>query len=147
MSQSDTVVTKEGSFDTKLYTKPTDASRYLQRRSDHALHTFTSIPFSQFRRAVVLSSDTQQRDKSLDYITQKLKDSGYKNNEIEKARIKALGLDREKILNANMSQKTEEKERQLIFTINHDHHMRKMIKEVLNENQDDINDLLVVTLG
>ena len=135
-------LTKEGSFDTKLYTKPTDASRYLHRRSDHALHTFTSIPFSQFRRAVVLSSDTQQRDKSLDYITQKLKDSGYKNDEIEKARIKALGLDREKILNANTSQKTEEKERQLIFTINHDHHMRKMIKKVLNENQDDINDLL-----
>ena len=135
-------ITKDGTFDTKLYVKPTDASRYLHRRSDHALHTFTSIPFSQFRRAVVLSSDIQQRDKSLDYITQKLQDSGYKHEEIEKARIKALGLDREKILSSSTPPKAEEKERQMIFTINHDHHMRKKIKEVLNENKDDMNELL-----
>ena len=34
---------------TCLYIKPTDAKRYLNRKSDHSLHTFKSTPFSQFR--------------------------------------------------------------------------------------------------
>ena len=135
-------LTRNGTFNTKLYVKPTDASRYLHRRSDHALHTFTSIPFSQFRRAVVLSSDTRQRDKSLNYIALKLKDSGYKNEEIEAARVRALQLDRDDVLSSSTQSRSEENDRQLIFTINHDHHMRKKIKEVLNENQNDINELL-----
>ena len=89
-------LTKHGHFNTKLYTKPTDASRYLHRRSDHGLHTFTSIPFSQFRRAVVLCSNTFERDESIEYISQKLRDSGYKTEEIENAKTKALELDRKK---------------------------------------------------
>ena len=51
----------DGKIHTKLYVKPTDASRYLHRRSDHGKHTFQSIPYSQFRKAVVLSSDSQDR--------------------------------------------------------------------------------------
>ena len=135
-------LSKDGSLDTKLYVKPTDASRYLHRRSDHGLHTFSSIPYSQFRRAVVLSSDSQQRDMSLSYIHQKLQDSGYQQKEIENAKIKALQLDRHKILSTDTEKKPEENERQLIFTINHDNYMRKKIKEVLTKNQNDINDLL-----
>ena len=136
-------LTKDGLFNTKLYVKPTDASRYLHRRSDHRPHTFSSIPYSQFRRAVVLCSDTLERDKSIKYISQKLHHSGYKAGEIENARKKALQLDREQILSPNTSSKTEKKEgKQLIFTINHDYYMSKKIKEVLRDNQSDINELL-----
>lgn len=135
-------LTNCGSLQTKLYVKPTDASRYLNRRSDHGLHTFTSIPFSQFRRAVVLSSDAQQRDQSLDYITKKLHESGYKQHEIDDARTKALQLDRVCILSADVTRKPEGDVRQLIFTINRDNFMRKKIKQILDDNQDDINDLL-----
>ena len=136
-------LTKEGCFSTKLYVKPTDASRYLNRRSDHGLHTFTSIPFSQFRRAIVICSDTTERDRSIQYISQKLKDSGYKSNEIDDARLKALQLDRKQILSLNnSSQPTEKEQEQLIFMINHDHYMSRKIRDVLKENQNDINELL-----
>ena len=136
-------LTRDGSFNTKLYTKPTDASRYLNRRSDHGLHTFSSIPYSQFRRSIVLCSNIEDRDISIKYISKKLQDSGYKEEEIQNAKMKALELDREKILNQSTSQKPDKKEdKQLIFTINHDHHIRKKIKEILQENQEDINELL-----
>ena len=134
-------LTKDGCFNTKLYVKPTDATRYLHRRSDHALHTFSSIPYSQFRRSVVLCSNTQDRNDSIQYIAKKLKDSGYKEEEIQNAMKKALELDREKILNLCTSKRPDVKdENQLIFTINHDHHIRKQIKEILRENQSGINE-------
>ena len=136
-------LTKDGCFNTKLYVKPTDASRYLHRRSDHGLHTFSSIPYSQFRRSAVLCSNGQDRDKSIQYITKKLMDSGYKDEEVQKAKMKALEVDREKILSQCTSKRPDVKdENQLIFTINHDHHIRKQIKEILRENQHDINGLL-----
>ena len=46
-----------GDIETLVYIKPTDSRRYLNRRSDHSLHVFKSIPFSQFRRAVVICSN------------------------------------------------------------------------------------------
>ena len=136
-------ITKDGSFTTKLYVKPTDASRYLHRRSDHGLHTFTSIPYSRFRRAVVICSSAIEREESISYITKKLQDSGYKEKEIENAKTKARALNRDEILNSGTSQKPSENgSQQLIFSINHDHHMRKKIKEILRENQNDINEIL-----
>ena len=135
-------LTKHGLFNTKLYTKPTDASRYLHRRSDHGLHTFRSIPFSQFRRAVVLCSDPAERDNSIAYISKKLLDSGYREDEIENAKVKALQLDRSKILSPITAPSTEEGEKQLIFTINHDRHMNKKIKDILSDCQNEINQLL-----
>ena len=135
-------LTNEGSFNTKLFVKPTDASRYLHRRSDHGLHTFSSIAYSQFRRAIVICSDIVERDNSIRYISQKLQDSGYKESEIENAQKKALDLNREQILSLNETPKTEDEKEQLIFTINHDHYMSKKIKEVLRVNQNNINELL-----
>ena len=44
-------------IETTMFVKPTDSSRYLNRRSDHSQHTFRGIPFSQFRRAVVICSN------------------------------------------------------------------------------------------
>ena len=135
-------LTKDSLFKTKLYTKPTDASRYLHRRSDHGLHTFRSIPFSQFRRAVVLCSDSHERDESIKYISRKLLDSGYNEKEIENAKLKAMQLDRRKILGSPSTPKAEEDKKQIIFTINHDRYMNKQIKEILSDNQNEINELL-----
>ena len=49
-----------------LFIKPTDAKRYLHRKSDHSLHTFKSTPYSQFRRVVVICSDPADRDLFID---------------------------------------------------------------------------------
>ena len=130
-------------FSTKMFVKPTDASRYLHRRSDHALHTFKSIPYSQFRRAVVLCSEPEERIQCIDYIAEKLKNSGYKPDEIFNAKKKALALNRDELLKPrSVTRKSETNEKQLTFTVNRDAFMSKKIKEILNECQQDINELL-----
>ena len=57
-----------GRLETSVFIKPTDSKRYLNRRSDHTTHTFGGIPFSQFRRAVVISSNEEERQKSVEYM-------------------------------------------------------------------------------
>ena len=79
---------------------------------------------------------------SIQYISQKLEDSGYKANEIEDAKVKALQLDRRHILSPTTVLKVETDKKQIIFTINHDRYMNKKIRELLNENQNEINELL-----
>ena len=106
-----------GSFTTKMFVKPTDATRYLHRRSDHSPHTFHSIPFSQFRRAVILCSNPEEKMQCIDYIAQKLRNSGFLTNEVENAKQKALKLDRDEILNVNKEKTATEAstDKQLIF--------------------------------
>ena len=141
----DVSVTLKGThFITGMYVKPTDASRYLHRRSDHAGHTFRSIPYTQFRRAILLCSEEVTRDGCIDYIVEKLKNSGYKYEEIENARTKALSLNRNDMLKPRKKKKDAENEsqKQLIFTVNRDHEMTKKIKSILHNNQADIDKLL-----
>ena len=84
----------DGKLVTKLYVKPTDATRYLNRRSDHSPHTFQSMPFSQFRRAVILCTDPAEKIQCMEYVAEKLINSGFKAEEIENAKQKAMRLDR-----------------------------------------------------
>ena len=141
----DTTVTlsSDGKLTTKMYVKPTDASRYLHRRSDHSPHTFRSIPFSQFRRAVVLCSDPGEKLKCIDYISKKLVNSGFKAEEISNARTKALSLDRNAILTAGRKESTKQKnQKQLTFLINRDSFMSKEIKRLMKICNPDIDKLL-----
>ena len=136
---------KGGHFSTKMYVKPTDASRYLNRRSDHARHTFKSIPYTQFRRAVLLCSEDAEKMACMDYIVKKLENSGYKTNEIEDAKKRALSLNRYDLLKPRVkrSQKDDaEDQRQITFTVNRDDMMSKEIKSILKDHQTDINKLL-----
>ena len=81
------------SIRTCLYIKPTDAKRYLHRKSDHSLHTFKSTSYSQFRRAVVICSDTDDRDHFINVMLLKFVDSGYARDDLIAAREKALLID------------------------------------------------------
>ena len=142
----DTTITlnPDSSLSTKMYVKPTDATRYLNRRSDHSPHTFVSIPFSQFRRAVVLCSDPTEKIKCMDYIAEKLLNSGFKVEEINVAKEKALQLDRNKILSTDRSNQRSKnsKEKQLTFLINRDGFMCREIKKIVKECKNDIERLL-----
>ena len=90
---------KDGCIVTNMYVKPTDCTRYLNRRSFHAKHTFTGMPFSQFRRAAVICSDLTDRELCIQRMEQKFLDSGYKQEDLFVAREKALSLDRASLLN------------------------------------------------
>ena len=133
-----------GKLTTCLYVKPTDSSRYLHRRSDHGPHTFKSIPFSQFRRAIVLCSEKEEQLRSIDYMSQKLANSGYKSDEIVIAQEKATKLNRGAILNQSSPTTGQNAEKQLIFTVNRNQILSTKVKEILRNHQEDINKLLGV---
>ena len=135
-------LTADGHFNTTLFVKPTDATRYLHRRSDHGQHSFNSIPYSQFRRAAVLCSDAEDRKKCIGYMCVKLYASGYKQMEIDNARQKVLELDRDQILDTNEPVQPLVDKNQLIFIINRNQFMSKAIKHLLLENQSSIDTLL-----
>ena len=143
----DTTVTlhQDGKITTKMFVKPTDASRYLHRRSDHSPHTFRSIPFSQFRHAVVICSGREEKLECVEYISKKLTNSGFKAQEISTAITKALKLDRNAILTTDRSQMYKKNDqKQLTFLINRDSHMVKELKNLMRDCNHDINRLLGV---
>ena len=83
-------------INTSIYVKPTDSPNLLNRGSFASPHIFKSLPFSQFRRAVVLCSTTSSRDDHFDIniIYDKLVNNGYSKEELLEARERALTLDR-----------------------------------------------------
>ena len=85
-------------LETTMYIKPTDSARYLHRRSGHSRHTFTGIPFSQFRRAVVICSTENEKQQCIERMEKKFVDSGYAAEDLQEAKEKALALDRRSIL-------------------------------------------------
>ena len=136
-------LTSDGKLRTKMFVKPTDATRYLNRRSDHSPHTFVSIPFSQFRRAVVLCSDPADKVTCMDYIAEKLVNSGFKDEEINMSRLKAMKIDRDKLLSKSRNQEKEaDAGKKLMFLINRDGFMCKEIKRIVTECKADIENLL-----
>ena len=81
----------------------------------------------------------------MDYIAKKLENSGYKINEIEDAKKRALSLNRYDLLQpkeARLKKDAAEDQKQLTFTVNRDDMMSKQIKSILNDHQTDINKLL-----
>ena len=134
----------DGKLETKMYVKPTDASRYLHRRSDHGSHTFRSTPFSQFRRAIVICSNEEDQIKSIAYMSNKFIDSGYKQTEIDVAREKALQLDRNEILSPARPGEDlpNQSSCQLTFVMNRNEYLCKSIKQILADNKHDIETLL-----
>ena len=136
----------DGNLKTKLFVKPTDATRYLNRRSDHSPHTFRSIPFSQFRRAAILCSNSEEKVECMEYIAEKLRNSGFKNFEIENAKQKAMAINRDVVLTERRDQTQRasgnDSGKQLTFLINRNGYMCKEIKKVLKQCNPDIDRLL-----
>ena len=89
-----------GIIKTKLFVKPTDSPTYLNRRSYHNQHVFKSLPYSQFRRAVVICSDPSDRQEAVNYMFIKC---GCSEEELNPAKETALSLNREQILGITSS--------------------------------------------
>ena len=134
----------ENDLVTTMYTKPTDSIRYLHRRSGHSHHTFSGIPFSQFRRAVVICSSVENRNECVEKMEKKFLDSGYKPEELSNAKSKALKLDRTTIFRpVNETVSTAPKEDNLMaFVINQHSGLRQDLNSFFKEHQEDLNRLL-----
>ena len=59
---------------------------------------FKSLPYSQFRRAVVICSDPTNRLEAVNYMYDKFVKCGYSEEELNSAKETALSLNREQIL-------------------------------------------------
>jgi hypothetical protein len=134
---------EEGRVETSVYIKPTDSDRYLNRRSDHSSHVFKGIPYSQFRRAVVICSSETARRTSIDYMEKKFIRSGYSVSEVQECKSRALALNRTTIL-AEHRRITDqiEDDNILTFVINHDPHMVQILKTFLNSKKDLLQQLI-----
>ena len=126
---------------TCLFIKPTDAQRFLHRKSDHSMHTFKSTPYSQFRRAMILCSDPCDQQHFIDYMFKKFVDSGYRDDELQCQKEKALQIDRLAVLDnaRNNNYISKKKEGALTFVINHDRKGSSEIRRIVRDNQEMID--------
>ena len=131
------------SIQTTLFVKPTDAQCYLHRKSDHSLHTFRSIPYSQFRRTVVACSDPSDREYFINHMMSKFIESGYGEKELVSAKERALQIDRSEVLRKSVDDNFDRLERDdsntLTFVINHDKKGSAHIRKIMKENEEIIN--------
>ena len=79
----------------------------------------------------------------------KLKRSGYYDNELKEAKAKALTLNRNEVLTVSINKEQQKsgingiaKVRNLTYVVNENKHAIKKIKEIIADNQQDINRLL-----
>ena len=91
---------------------------------------------------MVLSSDTDDRLKCIEYIDQKLRNSGFHDDEIKSAKQKALTLNRDTILNQDRSVVHKSDDKKLTFLINRDGYRSQEIKKVKRGCNPDIDKLL-----
>ena len=80
----------------------------------------------------------------MDYISEKLINSGFKNDEIKNARDKAMLLNRHDILDPSKKKKVKpaDADKKLTFLIYRNDYMVKNIKRVVKECQPDIDRLI-----
>ena len=81
---------------------------------------------------------------SLIDMTEKFQNSGYKRGEINSAYDKAMQLNRDDILAtvSTTQAAAPDDQKQLMFVANRDDFMTRQIKDILKENQRDIDTLL-----
>ena len=134
----------QSKYTTVLHTKPTDSKRYINRKSYHSRHTFKATPYSQFRRAVLICSNSTERVDAINYMIEKFLNSGYKLHELLVAKIKALSLDRTTILGLDGEMKNSQsvtssnESKTINFVINQNPRVRKSLTSILDDRHDDI---------
>lgn len=88
----------KGKLATKVYTKPTDRQSYLYRTSAHPEHLKKSIPYGQALRLRRICTEESEFDKACNQLSNKLKNRGYKEEEINTQINKAKLQDRNTLL-------------------------------------------------
>ena len=87
-----------GKMFTKVYTKPTDRQAYLHKKSAHPNHLKKSIPYGQALRLRRVCTETQDYDEASEALKSRLKERGYKEEEIVRQINEAKSRQREDLL-------------------------------------------------
>ena len=140
-----TTINVVGDLETTMFVKDTDSARYLHRRSGHSEHTFTGIPFSQFRRAVVICSTEEYKLECIERMQKKFIGSGYREDDLEQSKIRALQLDRISVLNNNAGigkNTTDNKMGVMAFVVYQHPALRKELNKFFREYDEDLQQIL-----
>ena len=119
---------------TSLYSKPTDAHRFLHRLSFHPPHTFRSLPFAQMRRAALICSEMEERERSIDDMIKYFRGCGYKEYSLIAAKNRAMELSRQDLLGYTRPVRDEIP---LVFVTTYCKEI-PLLKNILKNYQDDI---------
>jgi hypothetical protein len=141
----DVIVTNTaGGLETTMFVKPTDSVRYLHRRSGHSQHTFSGIPYSQYRRAVGICSSEEEKLRCIDRMEKKFLDSGYGAEDLVKAKERVMLLNRSSMLlqssdNTDTNGPTPEI---MAFVINQHPGLRKELQNFFSEVGEELKQIV-----
>lgn len=85
---------KDGSLQTDLYVKPTDARSYLNFKSAHPNHVFSGVVYSQCLRLRRIINDKDRLEKRLEELCQAFEKSSYPKNMLKNISMKVLNMQR-----------------------------------------------------
>ena len=125
-----------GTVETTMYVKPTDSTRYLNRRSYHSRHTFKGMPYSQFRRAAAICSDLADRECHIQRMERKFVDSGFKREDLRDAKEKALALDRMDLLSVRA--RRADNQEVLTCVINQDPDLKQELNKFFKDHEQEL---------
>ena len=128
-----------GKIKYRLFKKPTDSRRYLQRDSYHPSHTFRSVPTSQMIRVSRVNSEDGHRNVDIEELKKDLIKSGYKTKELDEIQEKVMS-------NTTNTEKTQEvaaplPNQPIIFSFKYFHQMKEL-KAVVKGMHSDLDKLI-----
>ena len=115
----------------KLFTKPTDSRAYLNPKSFHPNHIFTSIPFSQMIRVINRNTKEETCLEDLKVLKTDLVKNGYKAELLETTQTKAFERVNSPTTKVPMNNNT------IIFTVDYFEDL-SVFKEVVRNIEQDI---------
>ena len=134
-----------GSLVTDIFIKPTDSPNLLHRLSFAPNHLFKAIPYSQYRRASIISSTNELKESQFKRITTKLTNNGYSEKDLVQPKFKALNVNRSEILNKCTPHRVEKPPEQntniISFVSTFNCHIDSY-RTFFNEHKDELNALI-----
>ncbi len=104
----DVMVIKEGrSIKTDLYSKPTDAKRYVHFRSAHPSHTKRNIPYNLARRISMIVENPQMRTKHFQELAKNLGECGYPKKLVQDSITKFKSVESKELRTLKIRQKKD----------------------------------------
>ena len=130
-------------INTTMHIKPTDSERYLHRRSGHSSHTFSGLPYCQYRRAVLICSKTEDALDNINRMENKFLKSGYDLHSLRRAKDKILSLNRNELISKNtVNFEQDNSVKTMVVTIQFDPSFKKVLKDFWEKNRVLVTEIL-----
>ena len=119
-----------GILTTTLYSKPTDAHLYLNKKSNHPRHVIKNLPKGQLIRIRRICTESSEYIKNSDIMCKSLIKRGYSEKHLQSVVKDVLAMDREELL---QDKQKEKKDPNTIF-VSDWHPMLNNIPAILKRN-------------